>query len=243
MSLKAALAVLVTFTGSLSAFSAKAEETVGDWVPLTESTEYEWQGKKGSGYVGSLDGVKNASYAYVYQAKNKARNTFEYGKIVVKLDACKQGYGYVYYNDMDGKYVNKIPFVRFGGTVADGLGTAGCSTWDSETKKVSRSDGGDNWELVATSKQSGDKFALKTDTARKRNYKGSPSLTALFSYRDVKASTTNYSEYVIAASDCKRGYGTIHELDLNGDVVGKNDVVLGGQSVIAAVAKNLCDRL
>jgi hypothetical protein len=55
-----------------------------------------------------------------------------------------------------------------------------CTSWDNETGKSSKENVGDIWELVATSKQSGDEYHFKKDTVRKRSYNGSPAISTLW---------------------------------------------------------------
>jgi hypothetical protein len=243
MSVKAVLVVLAILASTLLPNTVWADDAGGDWVNITESSSSLWQGKKASGHITNVDGKKNAGYEYVYQVEHKETKRYEYGEAVVLLDACKRGYGYVYYNDMQGKYTGKDAFVRFGSTVADGLGTMACTSWDNGTGKVSRQDSGNGWELATEAKQSGDKFFLKTDTVRKRSYNGKPAISALYSNNDVHADSTTYSEYVIAASDCAKGFGTIYELDFDGALSSKYDVALNGNSVISSIAGTLCGKL
>jgi len=237
MSQKFALAVLA---GTLLTSIVQAEDLEDNWIHITESSDFLFQGKSGSGRMSDLDGKKNSGYVYVYQKKNKNRNTYEYGQIVIKLETCRKGYGYIYYNDMDGKYKDRMAFVRFGNTVADGLGTLGCSSWDGYTGKVSGQDKGDTWEVAAESAKTDTKYFIKTDTIRKRSYNGKPGIAALYSDSSVTENRTTYSEYVIATSDCARGFGIIYELDFDGALMSKNDVALNGNSIISAIANRLC---
>lgn len=245
MPVKVGVTTLVMSTSFLlinPAWSQEKDKVEQDWISITETSEYHWYAKQGSGQVADLDNAKNSAYTYVYQQKNKQKNSYSYGKVFIKLSACRNGYGYIYYNDMQGKFVNKNAFVRFGNTVADNIGSMACLSWDENTKKVSRQATDDAWELAATAKQSGANYYIKKDTARKRTYNGKPAVTALYGYEDVKAKTVSYSEYVITTADCGQGYGTIFELDFDGTLVDKNDIALSGNSVIAAVAQNLCSK-
>jgi hypothetical protein len=60
------------------------------------------------------------------------------------------------------------------------IGSMACTSWDNETGKSSKENVGDIWELVATSKQSGDEYHFKKDTVRKRSYNGSPAISTLW---------------------------------------------------------------
>lgn len=236
-------AVLAALASALLANTVWADESGGDWVNVAETSSTLWEGKKGSGHVTMLDGKKNAGYAYVYQIKNKQKNTYEYGQVVIDLDSCRKGYGFIYYNDMQGKYTGKDTFVRFNSTVADNLGSTACLSWDSDTGKVSRQNNGDAWEAVTESDQSRYRYSLKTDTVRKRTYNGKPAISALYSDFDKTANQTTYNDYVIATSDCARGFGTIYQLDFDGKSTGKYDVALNGSSVIAVIANTLCSKI
>ncbi len=236
-------AALVLLAGILSSNLAWADEAAGDWINIAETAKSVWEAKRGSGGVTGLDGKKNNAYSYVYQIGNKNKKTYEYGQIFVKLDACRKGYGYIYYNDMQGVYTGKDVFVRFGSTVGDALGSVACDAWDKDLKQVSREEKSDAWEVAAEAEKTDRKYSLKTDTVRKRPYNGKPAISALSSTFDPAANQTDYAEYVIAVSDCKRGFGTIHELDFEGAFQRKFDVVLSGNSVIASVANKLCQKL
>ncbi|KAF1029171.1 MAG: hypothetical protein GAK40_00621 [Burkholderia plantarii] len=144
---------------------------------------------------------------------------------------------------MQGIYTGHDAFVRFGPTVADALGTMARTSWDTATGKVSRNNTDQPWQAAATAKQSGEKYALKADTVRKRSYNGKPAITALYSDNDVQANTTYYSEYVMASADCRKGFGTIYELDFSGALKSKYDVAVNGNSVIANIADSLCSQL
>lgn len=236
MAVKTALATLAS---ALITTMAWAEETDG-WINITSTAQSAWHGKKGSGYISNLDGKKNSAYAYVYQRKDMPSNKFEYGKIVIALDACKRGYGYVYYNNMENAYTGKNAFVRFGPTVADSLGTMACTSWDNATGRVSKQDNGDTWEEVAKAKSSGDEYSLKKDTIRKRDYKGKSAVSGLLMFHKVSNNTYTYSENIVTLHDCKAGYGTLHEIDLSATFIGKSDFALDGSSVGAAIADALC---
>ncbi|QPC31377.1 hypothetical protein IS481_16910 [Caldimonas thermodepolymerans] len=220
--------------------AAIAEEADARWVELAATDAAAWYGKTGSGRVTNVDGKKGNGYAYVYQLEDKKKHTYSYGQVVVLLESCPKGYGYVYYNDTQGQYVNKGQFVRFGDTVVDALGSAACASWDSETGKRSRVEAEGTWKVVATAKGTGNRFSLKTDTVRKAPYDGQQALHVLFAFEDVTADTTDYGEFVVPLADCRRGYGTVHELDFSGQQVSKSDFVLDGNSVISAIAANMC---
>jgi hypothetical protein len=239
MSVRAILAVLV----STLLVNAVWAEDAGDWVNITESSKVVWQGKRGSGHITNVDGKKNTGYRYVYQLKNKQANKYEYGQAVVLLNACKKGYGYVYYNDMEGNFTSKDGFVRFGPTVADDLGSMACTSWDNDTGKVSRRDGGDVWEMAATVKESGDEYFLKKDTVRKLTYKGKPAISALVRFHNLRDNTSTYNEDVIAAADCHEQFGTLYLLDFDGALSDKIDVALNGDSVGSNLAGALCSKL
>jgi hypothetical protein len=243
MSVKAALAVLAVLASTFLTNIVWADDAGGDWLTIAESSSSLWQGKKASGHITNVGDKKSNGYVYVYQVEDKETKRYEYGEAVVLLDACTKGYGYVYYNDMQGTYTGKDAFVRFGSTVADGLGTMACTSWDNDTGKVSRQDNANGWEPAAEAKESGEKYSLKTDTVRKRSYNGKPAITALYSDHDVHAHLTTYREYVIAASDCRRGFGTIYELDFDGALSEKHDIALNGDSVISGIADTLCGKL
>ncbi|MGI4718282.1 MAG: hypothetical protein ACRYGO_15755 [Janthinobacterium lividum] len=235
--------VLAVLAGALLSTQAMADEPAANWINVAETSKFIWEAKSGSGGVADMDGKKNIAYSYVYQNGDKEKKTYEYGQIFVKLDACRKGYGYIYYNDMQGKYTGKDAFVRFNNTVADALGSVACDAWDKDTKQVSREDKSDTWVVAAESEKTNRKYSLKTDTVRKRNYNGKPAIAALSSNYDPSTERTTYSEYVFPTAECKRGYGTIYQLDFDGAVTEKYDVVLSGSSVIANVANALCQKM
>lgn len=227
----------------LCASSAWAADDKITWIEISGTSSFQYYGKRGSGDFMNVDGKKKNGYGYVYQREDKNNKTFTYGKLFVMLDSCRNGYGHVVYNDMQGNFTGKENFVRFGGTVADALGTDACANWDSTTGKVSRAEDGGKWELAAKAAQSGDEFILKTDTVRKDAYNGKPAITALLGYKSLKKNRTDYSVYAMHISDCQSGFGTLYELDFAGKQVGKSDVALDGNSVISGVANTLCAKL
>ncbi|WP_215780707.1 hypothetical protein [Paludibacterium sp. B53371] len=235
--------ILVLLVGNLLAQASWAEETDSSWVTITESSNTVWQGKKLSGHLTRVDGKKNAGYVYVYQVKDKQKDTYEFGQVVVLLDTCRKGYGYLFYNDMQGKFTGKDEFVRYGKTVADNLGSMACTSWDNSTGKISHAENGDKWQLVVTATQSRNEYSILPDTVRRRTFGGKPAIAALLSLKDVQADTTTYNEYVMATADCQRGYGTIRTLNFDGAVREQYDVALNGSSVIAAIADTLCKKM
>jgi hypothetical protein len=235
--------VLAVLASTLLSSVAWADEPVSDWINVAETSKFTWEAKRGSGDIASMDGKKNTAYSFVYQTGNKDKKTYEYGKIFVKLESCRKGYGYIYYNSLEGQYTGKDEFVRFGGTVADALGSIACNAWDNDTKQVSLVDKGDTWEVAAEAEKTNRKYSLKTDTVRKRNYNGKPAIAALSSDFDPSVNRTYYSEYVLPTSDCSRGFGTVHELDFEGVLKQKYDFVLSGSSVIASIASKLCQKI
>ena len=232
-------AVLGALTGVALVHAACAEET-GDWITVAETSKSVWQGKRGSGSMANVDGKKNNGYKFLYQIKNKAQNTFNYGQAIVFLDACRKGFGYVIYNGMEGQFLSKDQFVRFGPTVADNIGTSACSSWDGETGKTSLAEKADAWEFVASIKESGNKVFLKNDTLRKRTFKGKPSLSILSRFDNIREKTYEYTEVVMASSDCERGYGTLYELNFDGGVSDKWDIALNGNSVASIMGDAVC---
>ncbi|WP_417277186.1 hypothetical protein [Castellaniella sp.] len=157
---KKSLLAILTFV--LSASHAWAADEQGHWIAIAASSSVAYSAKGESGGLMNVSGKKGNAYGYVYQIENKKNKTFSYGKVFVMLDACKKGYGQVIYNDMQGKFTDAIDFVRFGGTVADSLGSVACSAWDGETGKISRAETAGRWELAAKATESGNEFVLKT---------------------------------------------------------------------------------
>ncbi|VVE68937.1 hypothetical protein PAN31117_03159 [Pandoraea anapnoica] len=234
-------AVLCTLASVVMMQAAHADEA-GDWMTVAETPKSVWQGKRGSGSMTNVDGKKNNGYKYLYQKKNKTNNTYDYGQAVVLLEACRKGYGFVYYNGMEGQYVSKDQFVRFGPTVADNIGSMACLSWDNETGQISLAEKKDAWEFIASVKDSGNKVYLKNDTARKRTYKGKPSVSILSRFDNLRDNTFDYNEVIIASSDCERGYGTLYELNFDGGVSDKWDIALNGKSVASAVGDAVCSK-
>jgi hypothetical protein len=235
---------LFVLTCLLLAQGAWAAEAADErWVEIASTDKAQWLGKKGSGDVANLGKQKGNAYSYVYQVSNKKDKTYEYKQLFVELSSCKKSYGYVYYNGMDGEFLGKDGFVRFGTTVADALGSMACTSWDQKTGKVSRADQGDTWEVVASAAESGNKYALKADTVRKTAYNNKPAVAALYSYEDVKNKTVTYGEYVFPLADCKRGFGVAYSLNFDGELLYKSDIALDGDSVLSATISALCAKL
>ncbi|MDC7707710.1 hypothetical protein [Vogesella indigofera] len=243
MPVKYLLTALTVLANILLANTVLADEATDGWFNIAESSSHRWQGKLESGSFTNINGKKNNGYVYVYQVENKQTKSYEYGKAVVFLEACRKGYGYVYYNNMKDEYTGKDAFVRFGATIADNIGATACRSWDDGTGKVSGQDNGNGWELVAEASQSGEKYFLMRGTVRNRSYKGKSAITAVHGNNDVRAGTTTYSEYIIATADCKKGFGTIYQLDFDGTLRNKFDVALNGNSVISSIASKLCGKL
>lgn len=228
----------------LLAQGASAAEAADErWVEIASTDKAQWLGKKGSGNVANLGKQKGNAYSYVYQVSNKKDKTFEYKQLFVELTSCKKGYGYVYYNSMEGEFLGKDAFVRFGATVADALGSMACTSWDQKTGKPSRADQGDTWEVVASAVETGNKYALKTDTVRTTVYNKKPSVAVLYSYEDVKNNTVSYGEYVFPLADCKRGFGVAYSLNFDGEQLYKTDLALDGDSVLSATISALCGKV
>ncbi len=223
--------------------SVLASEAGEDWLQVANTDQSEWLGKKGSGTVANLGDKKSNAYSYVVQISNKKEKTYQYSKVVVDLSSCKKGYGYVYYNTMDGTFTGKDRFVRFGPTVADALGGMACHSWDLGTGKPSLVNKGDTWEVVAEAAETGNKYSIKTDAIRKSNYNNKPAVFALYSYQQVKKDKTSYGEYVVELASCQRGYGVAYELDFDGKLVDKTDVVLNGNSVLSATVSEICKKI
>lgn len=232
-----------TLSSLLICGAAFADEIGEDWLEVASTSEFQWLGKKKSGEFTTLDNKKNNAYRYVIQKLDKKEKTYQYSQVIVELNACKKGYGYVYYNNMEGKYTGHGAFVRFGPTVADALGTMACLSWDHDTGKQSMVAKENAWEEVAVAGKSGNKWSLKNDTVRKVSYNNKPAVSVLFSYQSIAKKTVEYNEFVFLLSDCKRGYGVAYEQDFNGKLVEKNDVVLNGDSVLSSTITALCSKI
>ena len=233
--------LLALVAGAVLAGPAVAQDAENNpWVAVAGTDTVQWYGKSESGQLMHVDGKKNNAYGYVYQKEDKSRKTYSYGKVFVMLEDCKKGFGHAVYNDMEGNYTGRNTFVRFGPTIADDLASMACQSWDNESGKVSREAPEQLWETVAQAAGSGNKFLLKTDSVRQRQYNKVAAVSGLYAYQRQEKNTTEYSEYVIALKACRSGMGVIHELDFEGKLVEKSDVVLDGNSVIAGVAKSLC---
>jgi hypothetical protein len=220
-----------------------ASETDESWVEIINTTNSKWLAKKGSGRLTNLDKQKNNGYVYAYEVSNKKDGTSKYSQLVVKLESCKKGYGHIYYNSMDGEFTGKDGFVRFGPTVGDALGSMACTSWDQRTGKVSLENKGDTWEVVASAENSGDKYALKGDTVQKIRYNNKQAVSALYGYNDIQNNKFSYGEYVISLEDCKRGFGVVHELDFDGKLISKTDIVRDGKSMLSAMVSALCSKI
>lgn len=237
-----ARAVLFSIPLVLIGGSVLADEENSDWLKIDFTDQQEWYGKKGSGSIANLGEKKNNAYSYVIQISNKKDKTHKYSKVFVELASCKKGYGYVYYNTMDGEFTGKDRFVRFGGTIADSLGSMACHSWDLATGKTSLANNGNAWEVVAVAATTGNKHSIQNNSVRKINYNNKPAVSALYSYFNVAKNTTDYSEYVISLSDCKRGYGVAYELDFDGKLRHKSDIALSGDSVLSATISAVCGK-
>lgn len=212
------------------------------WVPIVSTDSIEWSGKKGSAEFANLDNKKNNGVRYIYQKSDKSRGQVSYGKLIVELASCRKGYGYIYYNTLEGKFVSDAQFVRYGSSVADFLGTTACEAWDQSTGKVSFVQRDNAWVEVAVSEKTKAKWILKSDAVRKTTYNKQPAVSGLFQYVDPDKKTIDYSEYVFSQAGCRQGYGTAYERGFNGELISKTEVVLDGNSVAAAVVKAICAR-
>lgn len=222
---------------------ANASEKKDDWIEVANSGKNTWLAKKRTGSIGNLDDKKDSSYSYVVQKIDKKNEAIEYFKAVVELNSCKKGYGNVYYNSLEGKFLSKGQFVRPGTTVNDALGEMACYSWEKDTGKQSKFQTNDQWLTVATSKKSGVKYSIKNDTFYKTKYKNIPSISGLYRVQDSEKDETLYSELLISISDCKRGYGTIFDFDFSGNLKDKYDIVIDGDSVIATTATAICNKI
>lgn len=218
-----------------------ANDESDNWFEIASTKDFKWHGQKASGSLTSLDGKKDTGYRYLLQETNNASNKLTYSQAIVTLSSCKQGYGYVIFNNMQGKFTGRDQYVRFGSTVADSLGTTACDGWDQQTGKVSRAKEDDVWIMAARSKDLENEFWVNTGTIMKTTYKSKPAISALSAFHDKKTGKTSYGVYAILQSDCKRGYGTINEQDFDGKLVGSSDVSLQGNSLIAATASVICN--
>lgn len=149
------LALISALTLASTAWANNEDE---NWFEITSTKDFKWHGQKASGSLTALDGKKDVAYRYILQETNNASRKLTYSQAAVTLTSCKQGYGYVIYNDMQGKFTGKAQYVRFGSTVTDHLGTAACYGWDLTTGKVSRASEDDNWFMTARSKDHDDEF-------------------------------------------------------------------------------------
>lgn len=232
------LALISALTLASTAWANDEDE---NWFEITSTKDFKWHGQKASGSLTSLDGKKDTGYRYILQETNNASRKLTYSQVIVTLSSCKQGYGYVIYNNMQGEFTRKAQYVRFGPTVTDELGTTACAGWDLQTGKVSREVEDNEWILAARSKDHGDELYVNTRTIKKTTYKSKPAISALSAFNEKKTSKTLYGVYAILQSDCKRGFGTIHEQDFDGKLVGSSDVSLQGNSLIAATANVICN--
>jgi len=232
------LALISALTLASTAWANDEDE---NWFEITSTKDFKWHGQKASGSLTALDGKKDVAYRYILQETNNASRKLTYSQAAVTLTSCKQGYGYVIYNNMQGEFTRRAQYVRFGTTVTDHLGTAACAGWDQTTGKVSRAMEDDEWFMAARAKDGGDEFWVNTRTIKKTKYKSKPAISALSAFHEKKTGKTMYGVYAILQSDCKRGFGTIHEQDFDGKFVGSSDVSLQGNSLIAATANVICN--
>lgn len=235
--------LLVLISATLACASASANEENPDWINISENSEIEWRGKSGSGSFADLGENKKNSYMYVYQLKKKKKNTVHYGKLVVELSSCKKGYGYMYLNTLEGSFIEKIQFVRFGPTINDDLGTMACTSWDSNTGKVSFVEKEGAWELAAKSNDGANEFLIKNNTLREINFRKKKSVSAVFAFKDVKENTTTYHKYITELATCKRGYGVTYNLDFDDKVTDETDVALNGDSVLSGMISKMCEKI
>ncbi len=239
MKVKTAVAIVL----SLGLANFVHAENNSEWLPITSTAEYEWYGKLESGSVTNVDNKKNNGYAYVFQKTEKNSKKITYGKVVVLLEACKKGYGYIYFNDLAGNFDSRAQFVRFGNTVGDALGTMACTSWDNDTKKVSMQAQENAWEEVAKSEDGEIELYIKKDTFRKIDHKGKKSISILRASYKPKKEWTDYHEMIAHISDCKTGYGKAYYLNFDRQEAFSSDYVVGGDSIGAAAVTELCKKL
>ncbi|MYN43945.1 hypothetical protein GTP23_02545 [Pseudoduganella sp. FT93W] len=233
--------LLFFFPAFIFSTAAWAGEITDDWVHITSTTNMEWLGKKNSGEIGNFDNKKNNSYFYIMQTKEG--NRYKYAKVFVELTSCSKGYGYVYYNNMEGEFTGKDQFIRFGETVADALGSMACTSWDSLTGKKSLVANNEAWENVAEAVESGDKYFIRNDMVRKTKYNNKPVVSAIYRYDMVKSNKKIYGEFIFELASCKRGYGVVYDLSFDGKVTEKYDVALNGNSVLSGAISKVCGKI
>lgn len=231
---------LLFVAGLMISSSAIAQKENSDWIPITEIEGQSWEGQKGSGFISTFNGKPKSSISYVLQKTNKRSNTYTYEKVYVEIESCKRGYGFVYYNTMEGEYKRRDQFVRFGPTVADSIGTQACSVAKEYDVIPPVANNKDTWKIVATAEKGGDSISLKSDTVRKKNFKKNQSVSALKRFYAAADDKYYYTELIYSVAGCKNGVGTAYELDFDGNLINKTDVAIKGNSIISATVNSMC---
>lgn len=231
---------LLFLIGLLISTSAVAQKENSDWIPITEIEGLSWEGQKGSGFVSTFNGKPKSSVSYVLQKTNKKNNSYTYEKVFVEIESCKRGYGFVYYNTMEGEYKRRDQFVRFGPTVADSIGSEACKVAQGYSVIPPMANNKDTWKVVATAEKVGDTISLKADTVRNKTYKKNKVVSALKRYYASADGKFYYTELIYSVAGCKNGVGTAYELDFDGNLINKSDVALKGNSIISATVNSMC---
>lgn len=223
--------------------STCASETDDFWIETVQDADVRYRIKRNSGRYFDIDKQKKVGFGYDFEFLNKQAGSVEYGRVFVRIDSCKRGYGSVYFSNVGGDLIGKGEFVRFGETRSSVLGSSVCRSWETRSGTTSMKKGDGNWEVVATAEITGDKLALKKDTVRKIKYGGEQAVSVLYRFDSIKADTLSYGEYVISLEGCRRGSGVVYELDFDGKVTTKTGIVLNGQSMLSKAITALCAKI
>jgi hypothetical protein len=111
----------------LAFFSASAFAQSDDvWHKYGESTTVDFFLK-----IGSFETTKEGG-RIIQKAQFKDQKEIRFRLVEMKSKECKQGFGFVYYYSLDGKFVDKLDYVENGGTIAQDLATSICNVMKNQ---------------------------------------------------------------------------------------------------------------
>jgi len=114
------------FIPILSFLLSAGVEAAGEWISLSSTDAYTWEGRAGSLERTVTRGGKQVATASG-RVINKKTSQISFEKWYVTEADCRAGYGKLITLNMDGDFQYESEFVETGGTVASSLASMLCS--------------------------------------------------------------------------------------------------------------------
>lgn len=228
----------IAFLSLVVSLNAAADDS--EWLTVSAPGKDKWELHKNSLETSALS--KDKALSALLQITPVKSDKVEVYKVFVKNTDCVRGYGSIYYNTIDSKYVSHGGFTFDGGSINDAIGTLMCKG-GAQNYGIKTYTGTIDWVETSYDKEGENYFYLAHGATYSAVQNKVKTYFALVKQENRKKQTTTYKNYLVTKRICTTGYGKAEVLNLDGSEPYEVDYVRSGSSIGSSIVGSICEKI